>query len=197
MNDDDIVDKILAGWSLSTVMVPDPFLPSNRPEHLETVALPHVIVTGQSFWAKSEPVHFIHAPRIMEFGVCAWCYTNRGDHFCSYAPGPSSFRLMRRARYKRHEWRLHEDHGLIWDSDRGDSPKIVRDAVESGVKLRAALLDTEGVWNVHPADLSCFFPDEGIFQIKTGLDDYPMVFRSVKNMDDLVRADGPGTDDRL
>ena len=78
MDDWEIVEKLLNGSSLRTVMTPDPSLPSNSPEHIEGFDLPHVIITKDHFWGKSETAHLVHVMGEAKFGEVAFCYANLG-----------------------------------------------------------------------------------------------------------------------
>ena len=97
--------------------------------------------------------------------------------FCAYTPEDGSAGMMRKDRYKTHEWRLIRNNKLIWDSD-GDQPAdVVAGEIEACAKFRIALLDHEGIWNVHPVDLPMYETESGQFQLETARDGYPMFFR--------------------
>ncbi|HJO71327.1 MAG: hypothetical protein QF450_05770 [Rhodospirillales bacterium] len=49
MENEEIIRKVLGGYSLRTFMVPDPAIPSNTPQHSETYDLPHVVIKGKHF----------------------------------------------------------------------------------------------------------------------------------------------------
>jgi hypothetical protein len=86
MTDEEIIQGVLEGCSLRTFMVPDPAMPSNHPEHTESYDLPHVIINGNKFWAKSETAHLMHIVGNDTMGNGAYCYTNQGELYCSYDP---------------------------------------------------------------------------------------------------------------
>ena len=184
----ELIDEVLAGSSLRVVMTPDPEFGRNHPEHDETLDLPHILIRGDVLWAKSETVHLLH-----EFGVVAgevhgWCYCNQGKYFASFAPSTSMLHVMAKRRYKSHRWRVRRDYRLVWDSQGPTTAEPVRDGIDAGARFRVAMLDSEGVWNVHPVDLPCYIPEDGTFQLKTATDNYPLEFRSVPDMKKMTDA---------
>jgi len=177
MTDEELVQGILEGCSLRTFMVPDPAMPNNYPEHMESYDLPHVIINGTHFWGKTEYGHLHHVPGNAPYGLNAFCYTNAAEIFCAIRVDDGLVALMRKDRYKTHEWKLVRNHKLVWDSG-GDQPvEAVAREIEAGAKFRIALLDREGIWNVHPVDLPMFEKESGRFQLETSWDRYPTVFR--------------------
>ena len=178
MTDEELVQGILEGCSLRTFMVPDPAMPNNYPSHIESYDLPHVIINGAHFWGKTEYGHLHHVPGDEPLGLNAFCYTNAAEIFCAIRSDNGLVALMRKDRYKTHEWKLVRNHKLVWDSG-GDQPvEAVAEEIEAVAKFRIALLDSEGIWNVHPVDLPMYEKDSGRFQLKTVRDSYPMLFRS-------------------
>ena len=178
MTGEEIIQGILDGCSLRTFMVPDPAMPTNYPEHIESYDLPHVIINGAHFWGKAEYGHLHHIPGDAPYGLNAYCYTNAADIFCALHADNGYVALMRKDRYKIHEWKLVRNYKLVWDSD-GDQPaEVVAGEIEACAKFRIALLDSEGIWNVHPVDLPMYETDSGRFQLKTVRDGYPMFFRN-------------------
>ena len=63
---------------------------------------------------------------------------------------------------------------------------MVAGEIEACAKFRIALLDSEGIWNVHPVDLPMYEKESGVFQLKTVRDGYPMFFRHQSLLDDMV-----------
>ena len=178
-NDDrELIEKLLEGYSLRTYMIPDSEIPSNHPEHLETLDLPHVVIVGNRFWAKSETAHLVRSTGMDYGGNNAFCYTNRGDVYCSYNPMKGEGRAFRKERYKEHSWVLWNNYKLVWDSDGNQSTAAVKEEIQKCSKFRVALLDPEDVWNIHPVDLPMYETLSGRFQLKTALDFYPVFFRS-------------------
>ena len=195
MTDDEVIAKILAGYSLRTSMVPDPAIPTNRPEHVESYVLPHVVIDGDRFWGKSETAHLFHThgdaernfiPGDPQKGLAAFCYSNTGDLFFSYTPDQGRLSTIKKSRYKKHAWVLRPNHTLVWDSDNGDAAQAVGKEIESGAKLKIAMLDDDDIWNVHPVDLPMYEMGSGRFQLKTAADMYPKTFRDRAYLDAIT-----------
>ncbi len=194
MNGPDIIAGILDGQSLRTRMVPDPALPTNNPEHVETYDLPHVIIKGDLFWGKSETAH-LSVDGDRPIGNVAFCYTNSADVFVSYGPEVSGRPyVMRVSRYRELDWVLKKNYRLIWDSQGGQPAEAVRDEIDSAAKFRIAMLDSEGVWNVHPVDLPLYYPDSGTFEMKTVADWYILQTRTPADLARQLSATGGGAE---
>ncbi|MBI3803049.1 MAG: hypothetical protein HY282_04735 [Nitrospirae bacterium] len=187
MTNQEIVRRLLDGGSLRTFMIPDDAMASNRPEHIETYDLPHVIINGDSFWGKSETAHLFHAVGSEGRGEVAFAYSNIGPIFCSFNPFTRGARLMSKKRYKRHEWIVRDQFRLVWDSEKEGSIDEIKREIESGSKFKIAMLDSEGVWNLHPVDLPMYYPEEGVFEFKTVSDQYPTFFRYPKQTEELLQ----------
>ena len=174
----EIIDKVLDGCTLRTFMIPDPVIPSNHPEHLEGLELPHIIISDGLMWAKSDASHLNHSLGSSFGGLHAWCYSSPTDLFASYTPETSKLFLMFKSRYKKHVFIPKNDFTLIWDSQENTSTEAIRANIEAGAKLKIAMLDTEDIWNIHPIGLPFYYPDSRTFQLKTAVDEYPFAFRS-------------------
>lgn len=185
-NDQQIIERILDGCSLRTVMVPDPELPSNRPEHVESYDLPHVVISGTTFWAKSRSSHLFHLVGEADMGRVAFCYTNAGDHFCSFNDTNNKGVAFSRFRYKKHRWHLAKNYRLIWDSENNEPADALRIEIEKPSTFKIAMLDSEDVWNVHPVDLPMYEVEQGVFRLKTNYDFYPAFFRNSNGADVLT-----------
>lgn len=187
MTDQEIVLRLLEGASLRTVMVPDDAMASNRPEHIETYDLPHLLINGDSFWGKSETTHLGHAPGSGKTGEVAFAYTNIGPLFCSYNPFTRGARLMSKKRYKKHEWVLRDHFRLVWDSEKGSATEEIKKEIEAASKFKIAMLDSEEIWNIHPVDLPMYYSKEGVFEFKTVDDQYPTFFRYPSQTEELLQ----------
>ena len=186
MTDEEIIKGILEGCSLRTFMVPDPAIPSNHPEHIESFDLSHVIIDGNHFWGKANAGHLHYLPGKRQMELIAYCYSNSVNFFCAYNPKENMVSVMRKDRYKSHEWRLIRNYKLIWDSDGDRSTETVAWEIEACAKFKIVMLDSEGIWNVHPVDLPMYEKDSGQFQLKTVWDSYPSFFRNTPRLDNLI-----------
>jgi hypothetical protein len=188
---DGIEEALLEGASLRSVMVPDPDIPTNRPVHVETYFLPHVISKDGLFWAFHETSHLVHV-----FGQPAslikttFSYTNHGPLFCSFSEESSMVSvvvLMSKLRYREHYFLTPKTKKIIWDSENATTTISVRQAVERGARLSIALLDSENVWNMHPVDLPMSHLEDDAFELKTTFHTYPLFFRSKEFCAELIK----------
>ena len=185
MTGEEIVKGILEGCSLRTFMSPDPSLTSH-PEHIESYDLPHVVIKGSHFWGKSIAGHLPEIPGQAPSGPNAFCYTNAVEFFCAHNPADGVIALMRKDRYKTHEWKLVRNHKLVWDSGGDQRTEAVAGEIEAGAKFRIAMLDSEGIWNVHPVDLPKYETESGLFQLTTAGESYPAFFRDLTYLFKLI-----------
>jgi hypothetical protein len=188
-NNDDLIQKLIDGYSLYTYMVPDDSIPTNKPLHCEGFYLPHVLIKDDTFWGMARTVHVSHSKETFGFGHFA--YTNhRSGLFLSYNPSTSNITFMSTKRYKRHEFIVKDNWKLIWDSAWNEKPQDYRidRVIERGSCFKIAMLDDENIWNVHPVDLPMYHINEGSFNIKTEYFEYAFAIRSTKDIDELVEA---------
>lgn len=177
MTDSEIIGKLLDGYSLRTFMVPDPAIPSNYPEHSESYELVHVIVKGDYFWGK--PYDSVTPNEDGEIhGKHSFYYTNSGDFFCNYSLSLNSIRVLPKRRYKAHKWILKKTHKLIWDSERNDPNARIEKEIENASTLKVAMLDSEDVWNIHPALIAFYWSSTDSFKVGTIGEDYPIPVRN-------------------
>ncbi len=178
MTDKDIVKQLINGASLRTFMVPDEAIPSNYPEHIETFDLPHLIIKGEAFWGKSESVHAGYKLGEKIYPPCSFCYTNITDLFCSYTPSTNACVFMDKKRYRKHNWLFKNNYRLVWDSEGDSSTGGIKRGIEDGEKFKIAMLDSEGIWNIHPVELPMYYSQEQYFALNSPGDQYPMFFRT-------------------
>ncbi len=186
---DDLIQKLIDGYSLYTYMVPDDSMPTNRPLHCEGFYLPHIIVTDKIFWAMGRTVHMFHTDEI--YGAVHFCYTNHSDGiFFSYNPLTSIIVFMSTQRYKRHEFIVRDQWNLIWDSSWDEKPQDQRidRLIERGGRFKVAMLDSENIWNIHPVDLPMYHINEGSFNIKTEYFEYALAIRNAQEITKLDEA---------
>ncbi len=172
-----MMDGILNGASLRTVMIPDDAISSNNPEHIESFHLSHIITKGDSFWGKSEATHVGDHLGEEPYPLCSFCYTNIGNIFCSYMPSSNRCVFMSKKIYRKHAWRIRNDFNLLWDSEQDDLPEKIREKIEQAAKMKIVMLDEEDVWNIHPITLPMYYKREQRFELKSAGDAYPMIFR--------------------
>ena len=161
-------------------MRPDESIPGNRPEHIESYDLPHIIINGEEFWGNSGTSHLFHKMGGEHLGRISFCYTNIGNIFCSFNSNDSGVMMMSKQRYRDHSWSLKDNYRLIWDSDRDHSTKFIKKEIEGCSKFKVAMLDSENIWNIHPVDLPTYYSRDEHFVLNTGMEEYPIFFRNCR-----------------
>lgn len=190
MKEDEMIDKLIDGYSLYTYMVPDDSIPTNRPLHSEGFHLPHIIITKNIFWGMSRTVHFFQAEDNRR-GVYHFCYTNDfRDLFFSYNPTSQGAVFMSTKRYKRHQFIMKNEWKLVWDSEWTEKQQNyeIDCLIEQGSCFKIAMLDSENIWNIHPVDLPMYHINKGSFNLKTEYFEYASVIRDIKHVNELVEA---------
>ncbi|WP_036566151.1 hypothetical protein [Oceanospirillum beijerinckii] len=155
---DDIVVRLLNGASLSSVMVPDPALPSNQPAHDETYKMNFIYFDGNKFFAHANMMHrgMRPTPATGQYqSIQAFCYSYGynglmiiNTPYLKYA----SFGDIS-GRYSEFKWVVRDDFETVWDSDKSSNTNLLRKAVLEGRDIKMAIKDDEGYWSVLPADL--------------------------------------------
>ena len=190
-NNNDLIQKLVDGYSLYTYMVPDDAMPTNRPLHCEGFYLPHIIITGDVFWGISRAAHLVHNHGSSNIGILSFYYTNHSNGlFFSYNPGMNGITLMSIKRYKRHKFIFKDNWTLIWDSEWNEKPALYRidRLIEQGACFKIAMLDDENIWNIHPVDLPMYHINEGTFNIKTEYFEYASAIRNTQQINELIKA---------
>jgi len=157
--DNDIVEKLLGGWTLKTLMKPDSAIPSNGDAHLESMALRGILIKDGIFWAYSlhhhlgisstDYFHVAGPPTAMTF-----LYTNLGRKkiFSLIMEDLSDHRWAQRLfptnRYQEHRWVLLNDFEEIFASSKSVDKRNVAEAVEKSQDLKCAFLDADGYWHI-------------------------------------------------
>lgn len=186
-----VIERLINGASLRTLMVPDDSIPGNHPEHVETYDLPHIIIKGDQFWGNSGTSHLFHSEKGGPSEKISFSYPNMGNCFCSFTPSKNLVMMMSQSRYKKHEWRLRDNYRLVWDSAFDRSTKSILSEIESCSKFKIAMLDSENIWNIHPVDLPMYYHSEEQFELKTVMDEYPLFIRDIEMVKEGIRLAYP------
>ena len=171
---EEIGDAIVNGASVSSVMVPDPQLPSNQPAHDETYALDYFFLRDSKFFAATREDHRsfreLGEPMpIRNSFVYSYGYQDLMATCSTQVPESSRWTKMS-YRYSKFHWQLRNDHCLVWDSDVVDGHSEVtalRAAILSGSRFKISMLDEDGLWNVLPADLINLEVDGSTLNVRT------------------------------
>ena len=119
METEKMVRSIVEGYSLASVMIPDPKLPSNQPAHNETYALDFIMIKESRFFAMSHPHHrmFRHKLEGLHSAASSFIYSLGYKGIMANWAHEQSNILFNKigARYSSFEWRLKNDYRLVWD----------------------------------------------------------------------------------
>jgi hypothetical protein len=150
----DLVAAVKNGASLASVMVPDPRLPGNAPEYVETYGHDHVILSEKCFWAL--PPRFGVDYARGDFTAFAYC----GDPrlFLRYiapadaAPGAEAriFYYPGNA-YRQFAFVLRHDHVPVYDSARPQDTAALDAAIRAGGPMRVVAEMEAGAMAGEPA----------------------------------------------
>ncbi|MFL2535929.1 MAG: hypothetical protein ACJ0RQ_06870 [Candidatus Azotimanducaceae bacterium] len=183
MKPEEMSKAIILGASLSSVMVPDPKLPSNQPAHDETYAFDYIFLREEKFFAVTREDH----RTFRNFGENRFSESTSFTYSYGYHDlmTTSSSKIQWSAwskmsfRYSKFHWRLKNDHALVWDSDQSDREtpdvSLLREAILEGRRFKVSLLDEDGLWNVMPVDLVNLEQATSVFSVRTSTAYVPAV----------------------
>ncbi len=172
---DGIIESILEGGGLKSVMIPDSSIPSNRPRHTECYRFHHLLLRGDYLWAMTRKSHVMDRERAgYDFVNCSFAYSMGIENIFSTIGRDVVWMPMER--YESFEWKSSAKWKQVWDSDDPKNMEEIRKSIENGSKIKIHLLDDEEFWNIHPIDLAQL-TDEGNFILRTEPHDYPFLFR--------------------
>lgn len=190
-----MVRSIVEGYSLSSVMIPDPKLPSNQPAHDETYALDFLMIKESRFFAMSHPHHRAfrdHLPENHNSLPSSFIYSlGYKDIMASWSPDASELRFNKiSTRYSSFEWRLKNDHRLVWDST-GESGlnrdvTLLRKSILNGERFKVSIQDEDGVWYVMPVDLINLDKDSTRFDVRTFTAYFPGLIPDHEGLDEKI-----------
>jgi hypothetical protein len=161
--DREIIENLLNGWTLKTLMEPDPAVETNGPAHLECLKLHSVIVKGGIFWGTTLHHHLSISSidYLLSDGkafLVTFLYSNiGGKRFLSSISENLTTHEIRQfllplSRYSSHHWVLIDDYEVIFDLHAGCSISTVQNAIRNNDDIKFAFLDHGDYWricNVH------------------------------------------------
>ncbi len=178
---DGIVEAVLGGCGLKSVMIPDSSIPSNRPRHLECYRFPHVILKGERLWAMTRQAHVVERERSNNnFVLYGFGYSiGVNDIFYTLTDRGRKRGLptwMPMSRYESFKWMRENRWKVAWNSEKPLETETLKKAVSESLSFKIHLLDDEDFWNIHPVDL-VRIDDENRFEIRTEPVEHPMPLR--------------------
>jgi len=186
---DGLAEALLNGADLSIFLRPDDTVKARSGTHtyIETLALPHAIVSGSHVWAFQEN-HAVQHQRGASFdGFGYFAYTNAADLFANVVYTHRMDALQQRkvrvqvmssGRYAELNWITKDRYRKVWDSEAATGPQDVVSAIRAGARFKVALQDDSGIWNIHPVHYPFFTPDLDRLQFQTHAQFYPALMRA-------------------
>lgn len=170
-----IINALLQGSSISSVMVPDPALPSNQPAHDETYRFQHIFIDGDCCWVQTNTTHRgLRNCRNITPSSSFFYAMGYENQMITFAPDQKSAIVGSIPhRYASFSWRLRNEYDLVWHSDESDNVMAIRTAIKNGARFKVALKDEEGFWSIHPVDLINIDQDSSGFSIRTEITNVP------------------------
>ncbi len=161
-----VMKAVRRGAGLSSSMIPDPAMPSNAPEHIESYQEPHMVLHEGYGWGITRASHLIYRKKIASnakrYGrsqkesiapPLSFIYLLGSSvrFFASYSIAWQLAQWMMCERYKRFNWQLDENWLVVWDSawrkEGGGSTGTEKlwHALDQGWELSVAFIDSEGI----------------------------------------------------
>ncbi|MFB3924415.1 MAG: hypothetical protein ACE14T_00045 [Syntrophales bacterium] len=193
---DEITAKLVNGWSLKTLMEPDPAISSNGKAHLESLDLRYVEVKNNLFWGYTLHQHLsissedysllLGAPLQITFLYSNLCgkrffflIKSRIDENRYYPV------VLPLSRYRSHRWVLIDDYEEIFDSNTADL-NAVATAIRQNQDLKCAFMDGQGTWRIGHVHIPYLIHDENRIYFQT---------EPCKTMPGLLAENWTGMDD--
>jgi hypothetical protein len=175
--DKEMIERLLDGWTLKTLMEPDSAITSNGGFHLENLALKAVIVKGEIFWGYtlhhhlgiSSTDYFLNGPPL----IYSFLYTNFSrKRFFSFlttnlAGQDAGQRLAPITRYHSHRWVMMRDYEKIFDSAEKTGKEAVIAAIAGNDDLKCAFLGASGYWHIGDIHIPYYVYDTGKIYLQT------------------------------
>lgn len=154
----ELLDRLLAGDTIFTVMSPDTDVDKTAPDHIEGFVMSPCVVVESHLWGATDtlligpdaspqaggrPVQFYYSDMRNFFStmVC--------NRFATPAAGELLANLAPLGRYKLHEFRAVADHRLVWDAATLADTDGLAEALERGRRLKFAVQVTPDRWIVN------------------------------------------------
>lgn len=178
-----IVDLLLSGASLSSVMVPDPRLASNYPAHDETYKFKYIYIDGNRFFAQTSTTH--RPIRTGESYSLEHCFSySVGYNEMMMVTGPNSTVSIWGhipSRYAEFSWKVRDDHKLVWSTTNRDFSAL-REAVQMGEEFKIAITDESGVESIMSVDIINVDHEKDDFFIRTEMGVIPSPFLDAESL---------------
>ena len=179
-----LVSQILNGASLSVILTPDPSVQQAFPAMVETFDLPHIIISDESFIAKTADTHAVHhdfKPYDMNFRT-SYAYSNFSNIVINSSYTEKICRYYHASRYLDIQFIPQDDFEIIWDSKIDKDTQSAEAAIQAGRKIKIGLLDQDDIWNMHPVHMPSFYTDQNLLELFTDQSAMPSFFRETESI---------------
>lgn len=183
-----LTQRLLNGASLSSVMIPDPVLPTNQPAHDETYKMKFIYIDGDRFFAQTSATH-----RPIRDGI-SFSINNVFNYSVGYKrqmivnspEQKGSAWADISGRYAKFEWKIRDDFELVWQAEEPQSVTALRKAILDGIDLKLAINDEDGNWSILPVDLANLEQESDEFIIRTEIGYVPLAITDKDSLLDNI-----------
>ena len=151
----------------------------------ETFDLIHITLKDDIFFAKTATCHAI-AANFAEYDILtafSYAYSNHYSYVVNSSYIDGLARIYHKNTYQEIKFTPVDNYELIWDSRQNTETKPVTDAITAGRRLKIALFDSQGYWNIHPVHMQSFHIDKSSFELLTDQDAIPEFLRHEKMLE--------------
>lgn len=167
-SDREIIQKLLNGWTLKTLMEPDIISDPNELPHLENLTLRAVVIKDDIFWGYTLHHHLsitsidYFLPSCQPPCLNSFLYSNFGEKnfFCNVVENLVDHQFTQSiaplSRYRFHQWILVRDYEEIYDLKGLNSKAPVEDAIRKNDDLKCAFLTEDNFWHINNVHIPYF-----------------------------------------
>ncbi|MEQ8194805.1 MAG: hypothetical protein RIB59_09985, partial [Rhodospirillales bacterium] len=178
-------EDLLNGATLRVVLHPHKNVQVDFPDMIESFELPHITLIGERFFAKTSPRHAISF-QFKDYDLNAaysYAYSNHYDFVVNCSLGEGFTRICSKKAYAEVIFVAPQNYELVWHSEKTESVEAVETAILAGRRLKIALLDEDGVWNIQPVHMPSFYVGRNFFELFTEQDAMPEFLRQPKELE--------------
>ena len=182
-------DDLLNGASLRVVLHPDPEFQTDFPDMIESFSLPHIIIHGGEFIAKTANRHALaYDYRAYDMNSAfSYAYSNFLSYVINCSAAEPFIRLYSTTAYQEIKFVAKNGCETVWEYGVHETTAAVERAIDAGKRLKIALLDQDGLWNIHPVHMPSFYVGRNHFELFTEQDALPIVFRYAADLKKLEK----------
>ena len=184
-------DDLLNGASLRVVLHPDPEFQTDFPDMIESFSLPHIIIHGGEFIAKTANRHALaYDYRAYDMNSAfSYAYSNFLSYVINCSAAEPFIRLYSTTAYQEIKFVAKNGCETVWEYGSTVSmrrrPRWNERSMPGSLKI--ALLDQDGLWNIHPVHMPSFYVGRNHFELFTEQDALPIVFRYAADLKKLEK----------